>query len=61
MSSNNSAVFEQDSKRPSEWSQARMIFGKLIGVDKKKHRITVEYKQRRQIRQTALQRTGFGV
>ncbi len=41
----NEGFLVQHTDLPSEWSQVRMIFGRLIGVDKKKHCITVEYKR----------------
>ena len=38
---------QQEKKKEwfSEWSSARIIFGRLIAIDKRFHQITIEYKE----------------
>jgi len=35
----------QELEEEKEWSEAHIIFGRLIGVDKKRKQITIEFKE----------------
>ena len=35
---------EEEDDDEEDWSEARSIFGKLVGIDKKKQNLTIEYR-----------------